>query len=103
MKMGAAGGTEAAGAEQEEMACEDPDINRQLDKELERKSRQHNLSRSDVRNILHVSFSSARAVGGITIITAGVTVRRTVCDWDSLFKLQGGDQIRFYYAEGSRV
>ncbi|XP_048881477.1 uncharacterized protein LOC125748861 [Brienomyrus brachyistius] len=57
MKMGAAGGTEAAGAgaEQEEMACEDPDINRQLDNELERKSRQHNLSRSNVRTILHVS------------------------------------------------
>ncbi|XP_023657069.2 GON-4-like protein isoform X1 [Paramormyrops kingsleyae] len=64
MKMGAAGGTEAAGprAEQEEMACEDPDINRQLDKELERKSQQHNLSRSNVRSILHEVITNKHVV-----------------------------------------
>jgi len=53
---------ERVGASEREEAGAEVEIDRQLDQSLETKSKQHNLTTVNVRNIIHVSSSNQNAL-----------------------------------------
>lgn len=56
------GASDSKEEEEEEEAGAEVEIDRQLDQSLETKSKQHNLTTVNVRNIIHVSSSNQKAV-----------------------------------------